>query len=151
MPRMRILSASEQEAFDSPPLFNHEQRKQYFAFPNVLLDTAKTLRTPTSQVGFLLLCGYFKATKRFFLPQDFGQRDIEAVARELDLEGTAFNPNEYTETTRLRQQKAILEFYGFQAFDSRSEALLGVEISAMARLHLQPRLIFDRCTDFLLT
>ena len=150
MPRMRILSASEQEAFDSPPLFNHEQRKQYFAFPNVLLDTAKTLRTPTSQVGFLLLCGYFKATKRFFLPQDFGQRDIEAVARELDLEGTAFNPNEYTETTRLRQQKAILEFYGFQAFDSRSEALLGVEISAMARLHLQPRLIFDRCTDFLL-
>ena len=150
MPRMRILRASEQEAFDSPPLFNHEQRKQYFAFPNVLLDTAKTLRTPTSQVGFLLLCGYFKATKRFFLPQDFWQRDIEAVARELDLEGTAFNPNEYTETTRLRQQKTILEFYGFQAFDSRSEALLGVEISAMARLHLQPRLIFDRCTDFLL-
>jgi len=28
--------------------------------------------------------------------------------------------------------------------------LLGVEIAAMARLHLQPRLIFDRCTDFLL-
>lgn len=150
MPRMRILSASEQAAFDSPPLFNHEQRKQYFAFPNVLLDTAKTLRTPTSQVGFLLLCGYFKATKRFFPPQDFWQRDIEAVARELDLEGTAFNPKEYTETTRLRQQKAILEFYGFQVFDSRSEALLGVEISAMARLHLQPRLIFDRCIDFLL-
>ena len=28
MPRMRILSPSEQEAFDRPPLFDHRERKQ---------------------------------------------------------------------------------------------------------------------------
>lgn len=71
MPRMRILSASEQEAFDKPPLFNHEQHKQFFTFPSTLLDIARGLRTPTGQIGFLLLCGYFKATKRFFLPRIF--------------------------------------------------------------------------------
>ena len=30
MPRMRILSASEQEAFDKPPLFDHRERKKFF-------------------------------------------------------------------------------------------------------------------------
>ena len=33
MPRMNILNAVEREAFDSPPVFNSFQRKQYFDFP----------------------------------------------------------------------------------------------------------------------
>lgn len=68
MPRMQILTTSEQTAFDKPPLFNAEQRKQFFSFPKSLLEIANTLRIPSSQIGFLLLCGYFRATKRFFLP-----------------------------------------------------------------------------------
>ena len=34
MPRMNILNAVEREAFDSPPVFNSFQRKQYFDFPS---------------------------------------------------------------------------------------------------------------------
>jgi len=34
MPRMNILNAVEREAFDSPPVFNTFQRKQYFDFPS---------------------------------------------------------------------------------------------------------------------
>ena len=34
MPRMNILNAIEREAFDSPPVFNSFQRKQYFDFPS---------------------------------------------------------------------------------------------------------------------
>jgi Tn3 transposase DDE domain len=34
MPRMNILDAVEREAFDSPPVFNSFQRKQYFDFPS---------------------------------------------------------------------------------------------------------------------
>jgi hypothetical protein len=101
MPRIRILTASEQEAFDTPPLFNHEQRKQFFNFPKAILAIAGSLRTLSNQIGFLLICGYFKATKRFFLPTDFLQRDIDAVAHLLDLDGASFMPNNYTETTRL--------------------------------------------------
>ncbi len=85
MPRMRILSASEQEIFDKPPLFDHKQRKQFFSFSKALLDITRRLRTPNGQIGFLLLCGYFKATKRFFLPQDFHERDVEVVAKILGL------------------------------------------------------------------
>ena len=86
MPRIRILTASEQETFDRPPVFDHRERKQYFSLPKGLMDIATTLRSPISQIGFLLMCGYFKATKRFYLPQDFHKRDIEAVARILTLQ-----------------------------------------------------------------
>ena len=149
MPRIRILAASEQEAFDKPPLFDHEQRKQFFNFPKAILAIAGSLRTPSNQVGFLLICGYFKATKRFFLPADFLQRDIDAVAQLLDLDGVSFMPSNYTETTRLRHQKTILGFYGFSSFGSKAESTLSTEIATMAKTYLKPKLIFDRCVDFL--
>src|SRR5690349_19496802 len=37
MPRMNILNAVEREAFDSLPVFNSFQRKQYFDFPSTPL------------------------------------------------------------------------------------------------------------------
>ena len=60
MPRMNILNAVEREAFESPPVFNSVQRKQYFDFPTELGRLAGDLRAPTHQLGFLLSAGYFK-------------------------------------------------------------------------------------------
>ena len=45
MPRMNILNAVEREAFDSPPVFNSFQRKQYFDFPSTRRFAAG-LRSP---------------------------------------------------------------------------------------------------------
>lgn len=56
MARMRILSTSEQEAFDKPPLFDHRERKQFLILPKELMDIVDGLRTPESQIGFLLMC-----------------------------------------------------------------------------------------------
>lgn len=150
MPRIPILTTSEQEAFDKPPLFDYGQRKQFFSFPKPLLETATTLRTPSSQIGFLLLCGYFRATKRFFLPPHFHQRDVEAVSKVLDYQSGDFLHDSYVKTTRQRHQKLILEFYGFRPFDYEAEAALAIEITTMARTYLKPKLIFDRCIDFLI-
>ena len=46
MPRMNILNAVEREAFDSPPVFNSFQRKQYFDFPSKLRRFVAGLRSP---------------------------------------------------------------------------------------------------------
>jgi predicted RNA-binding Zn ribbon-like protein len=43
---MNILNAVEREAFDSPPVFNSFQRKQYFDFPSKLRRFAAGLRSP---------------------------------------------------------------------------------------------------------
>lgn len=77
MPRMNILNRSEQEMFDTPPVFNSGERKQFFDLPSSLLETASHLQKPESRIAFLLSCGYFKAVKKFFRPQDYHERDIE--------------------------------------------------------------------------
>jgi len=150
MARMRILTTSEQDAFDKPPLFDHKERKQFLTLPKGLMDIAKALRTPDNQMGFLLMCAYFKATKRFYQPQDFRDRDVTAIAHQMSVSGGAFDPTQYAETTRLRHQRQILDFYGFLPFDDTASDSLVTEIATMARMHLKPRLIFDRCVDFLI-
>jgi TnpA family transposase len=145
---MRILTALEQEAFDQPPRFDHHERKRAFEFPRALLDMAKSMRSRGYRIGFLVSCGYFKSTRRFYAPVDFEPRDIAYVARQL---GVGDAPTiAYPARTRQRHQQRILEFYGFAPFDNRAEAALVVEIATMARTHLKPRLIFDRCVDFLI-
>jgi uncharacterized protein DUF4158 len=84
VPRMNVLNTVEREAFDSPPVFNSLQRKQYFDFPSKLRRIAGSLRNPAHRLGFLLNAGYFKAVKRFFAPSAFHSRDIENVARSLN-------------------------------------------------------------------
>lgn len=80
MPRMRILTANEQEAFDKPPVFDHRDRKKFFDFPKSLLTTAASMRNANHQIGFLVSCGYFRATQRLFAPMDFRERDLAYVA-----------------------------------------------------------------------
>ena len=148
MPRMRILTASEQEAFDKPPRFDHQERKRAFEFPRALLDMAKSMRSRDHRIGFLVSCGYFRATRRFYAPADFEPRDIAHVARLIDASDASVIA--YPARTRQRHQQRILEFYGFAPFGRATEAVLVIEIATMARTHLKPRLIFDRCVDFLI-
>src|SRR5260221_9196114 len=87
MPRMNILNTVEREAFESPPVFNSVQRKQYFDFPTELRRLAGELRAPTHQLGFLLSAGYFKAAKSFFPPSAFHRRELGYRARPLEAWG----------------------------------------------------------------
>jgi hypothetical protein len=44
MPRLKILSAAEQDEFDSPPLLSGDSRKAHFRF-NQILQAGPVLRT----------------------------------------------------------------------------------------------------------
>ena len=126
-----------------------DERKQFFSLPKDLMDIATSLRTPDTQIGFVLVCGYFRAARRFYLPHDFHTRDIQAAATMLDLVVSDFSPDRYAKQTRTRHQQLVMEFHGFAPFDGKAEAALVTEITTMTRTHLKPRLIFDRCADFL--
>jgi hypothetical protein len=80
MPRMKILNSLKQTVFEAPPVFNSAERKRCFDSPVALQDIATSLRTETNQLVFLLSCGYFKATKRFYRVQSFHLRDLTYVA-----------------------------------------------------------------------
>ncbi|WP_269516754.1 DUF4158 domain-containing protein [Candidatus Odyssella acanthamoebae] len=147
---MQILTTQEQENFNKPPLFDHMQRKKFFDFPKKLLDLARNLRNPTNQIGFLLLCGYFRAARRFFLPQDFYERDIAVVANILNCSVCEFITHAYKKVSRIRHQQIIVEYYRFQSFNKISKAMIKHEIDAMSSYYLKPKLIFDRCSDILI-
>ena len=150
MARMKILNAAERESFNKPPAFNSFQRKQLFEATIGLMDIAQRLRKPTYQIGFLLASGYFKATKRFFIPDDYYPRDVECVARKLGFESVNFIPKDYLRDRVHHHRQLILDFYGFQKFNQDAERLLQQEVSEMARSQLKPKLIFWRCVDLLI-
>ena len=150
MPRMQMLSATEQAAFDQPPAFDFRERKRCFDLPKASMDIATRLRSPSSQIGFLLTCAYFKAAKRFYNPRDFHASNIEAGAKLLGLSGSEFSPATYPKRTRACHRKLILEFHGFSPFVQKAKKGLIAEIATMTQTYLKPRLIFDRCVDFLI-
>ena len=149
MPRMRILSTTEQEQFEKPPVFDSYQRKKLFNFPKSLLETAQIFRKISHRIGFLVSCGYFNAAKRFFAPKDYQQRDIDYVARHLNnAQAENFDAASYADRTRQRHEHIVLEFYGFKRFDSSAERSIASEIASMVQTQLKPKLIFLRCIDF---
>lgn len=85
MARMKIFNTLEEEAFESPPVFNSAERKRFFSLPLLLEDSMVNLRTPINKVCFLVVAGYFKARRKFFARQ-FHQTDIEYVARQIGVD-----------------------------------------------------------------
>tara|TARA_B100001093_G_scaffold470170_1_gene491460 strand:- start:567 stop:3596 length:3030 start_codon:yes stop_codon:yes gene_type:complete len=147
---MNILNKSEQAMFEDPPIFNSAERKRFFSFPSPIKEKAATLRKPSTRIGFLLSCGYFKATKKFFRPEDIHQNDIAYIARSLNLEPNEFMPEHYVQSTRQWHQDFILEFYGYRRFDDNALRIIEHEIASMMRSQLKPKLIFWRCIDILI-
>ena len=150
MPRMNILNAVEQEAFESAPVFNSFQRKQYFDFPQAIQQATANLRTPANQLCFLLSCGYFKASKRFFSARTFHPRDVEYVVGRTGLRLEQIELHLYAKETSSRHRGFILDFYGFKPFRPHGRPVLAEEIARLLRSQIKPKVIFWRCVDVLI-
>ena len=129
MPRLQILTTAEQNSFDKPPVLDSLQRKKYFDFPKGLLNIAHTLRNPSYKIGFLVMCGYFRVSKKFFLPNEFHDQDIEYVTRALNEDNESFQFDLYPNRTRHRHEQIILEYYGFNQFCKSRENTLIIDIN----------------------
>ncbi len=85
MPRMTIFNALEQEAFESPPVFNNADRLNFFFAPLMFNDAMEIMRTPTNKVCFIVMAGYFKARRKFFARQ-FHQAGIDFAAIQIGID-----------------------------------------------------------------
>jgi hypothetical protein len=139
----------EQEAFENPPLFNSADQNKFFEFSLKIIRFMKRLKTTTNQVCFLVIFGYFKATKRFF-SRKFYQKDISFIAKKYGFVVNQIKLDSYEETTYRRHKKIILEHCGFREFNEESKQILIKEISSIIRSQLRVKLILIRTIEILI-
>lgn len=140
MARMKIFNTLEEEAFESPPVFNSAERKRFFALPLMLKDSIENLRTPTNKVCFLVTVGYFKALRKFFVRQ-FRQADIEYVAHQIGVNPVEVRVDAYDRITYFRHQRIILNYFGYSPFDEAAKTIITNEIAALIRVQFRPKLV----------
>jgi len=140
MARMKIFNTLEEEAFDSPPVFNSAERKQFFSLPMMLKDSMVDLRTPTNKVCFLVAAGYFKARRRFFSRQ-FHLEDLEYIARQIGENPAEILAETYSKFACSRHQSIILSHFGCNPFDEAAKKFIASEIMTLVRVQYRPKLV----------
>lgn len=146
---IKVFNQKDIQAFDRPPEFNGEERKKYFSFPVWANDQLIGLKTPTNKVGFMLQFGYFKAVNKFFSSVLFHQKDIDFVARKLQISLLEIDFSKYASTTSERHQNIILKNLGYGKFTEDAKRHLIQEATALCSKQTKPRLIFLSLVDFL--
>ncbi|HQZ60610.1 MAG TPA: DUF4158 domain-containing protein, partial [Acinetobacter sp.] len=137
---MKIFNTLEQATFDTPPVFNSTERKQFFALPLMLQDAMAGLRTPTNKVCFLAAVGYFKARRKFFA-RNVNSADIDYIARQLNLSIADVDITSYTKFACIHHQRIILDYFGCRPFDATTMAFAKSEIAMLAPVQYQPKQI----------
>jgi hypothetical protein len=112
---LTILSPDEIRLFEHPSQFTAEERKRFFTVPKWAEEIIATLQTPASKVGFLLLLGYFRVTKKFYAPDTFAHADIVFAQRRLSLEATG-TLDSYAKTTMHRHKILIRAKLGYRHY-----------------------------------
>lgn len=140
MPKMKIFNSMEKEAFDSPPVFNSAERKQFFSLPLLLKDSITDLRTPTNKVCFLAVAGYFKVRHKFFARQ-FHQADFEYIAHQIGVNPAEVHVGAYSKGTYARHQSIILNYFGCSPFDKAAKIITAREIASLIPVQYRPKLV----------
>lgn len=140
MARMKIFNTLEEEAFESPPVFNSAERKQFFSLPVTLNDSMVDLRTPTNKVCFMVAAGYFKARRRFFGRQ-FRQADIEYAALQVGVNQADVRIEAFSKETCSRHQRVILNYFGCSPFNKAAKNITANEIAALIPVQYRPKLV----------
>ena len=133
MPRQRLLTPAEQQAFDTPPVLSAGQRHKYFAVSPELSELIASLRRPVNQVCFLVQLGYFRATHRFF-SHPYPPYDVAYVARRLGVPPHTVDVPSYDEATARRHRRLILEHVGYRPFDGHAKRRVIKHLRPRSRL-----------------
>ncbi|MEM8970249.1 MAG: DUF4158 domain-containing protein, partial [Bacteroidota bacterium] len=149
MPRLHVLSDTEADRFDQPPMFNAVQRKKYFYVSAGIHELLQPLRKPWTKVGFLLQWGYFHYAGRFFSVDRFQEQDIQFIIRQMNVSITpeTFRAN-YPSAVVYQHRSVILDKWGYHSFESR-KGEFDYELGRLVAKRLRPKQIFYQMTNYL--
>lgn len=141
MPRLSILTSKEITAFDKPPKFTASQREKHFHLSDKLVTLMDKLSTATNKLAMVIQWGYFRATGRFFLINDFHLIDIKYVSKLLALDSDSVDLANYQNKrkTSRQHQKMILQHMGFKPFDKKAKVWLLAQMDNLIAKQMQPR------------
>ena len=148
MPRQAILTSAEQHLFDTPPVFNNSQRAKHFAISPSLKELIESLRTPTTQVCFLVQLGYFRATQQCFTG-GYHAPDLAYAARRLGIPLGMTDASAYDTVTAWRHQQLILEHLGYRPFDEQARSQLVSHLNPQIRSQVRPKSLLEQALLFL--
>ena len=148
MTKLVILPANERARFDEPPRFNAEERSSYFSLTNEDLNFVKTLRSPTTKIGFVLQLGYFKSNGKFYTSEQFRQSDVEFIAKMLCLDIEKIDFSSYQKKICIDHRKKILSILKWKSFNAPQHKKIAGYVSWLVQRQLSLKQIFFSIIDF---
>jgi len=147
MTKLAILTPKEQRAFDAPPKFHKIDRPRYFSIsPEIRRLGFNRLRTDINRVGFILQLGYFRASGKFFVTEDFRKRDIQYVCSVLDI-NKKIDILLYSETSRKNHRDTILSLSGWTLPDESHDKELASQAQWFIEQQLSPRKVIKALVE----
>ena len=146
MPRINLLKDKDVELFDNPAELTIDEKKVLFTleFDNNL---EPNLRKDITIVGYILQKGYFLAQKKFFVPSQFREEDINYVSKLCGLE-YKIDITEYKRSLYTQHRFFILNKFGYRAF-SDCITLFEKEALELVKTPQRPKEIFYSLISFL--
>lgn len=139
MSTIQILTPTDIRNYQSPPRFDSFQRKKFFPLPIGLIKEVEDLRTPSGKIAFVLQCGYFRSSNRFFGNQ-FYPADISFVANRLAL--VIPISLEIPKQTLARHRQIIIEFFGLRRLMKEDKEQLATELADLVKQFYRPAEVF---------
>ena len=147
--RLRILSDEEIEALYGRPRFTEEDRERYFSLAPQEKPALEQFHSIKSRICFLLQLGYFKACHLFFsFDLRESREDVEHLRKKYfpDLHQEDLH---VAKGTRLRQQRLILELFGYRICGEKERRQLEEKARQEAAICGKPVYVFRELMDFL--
>ena len=147
--RLRILGEDEIDALYGLPHFSDDERPEYFSISPAEKRALDQLHSIKSRIYFILQLGYFKSHHLFFV---FGLPEVEADAhyvQEQYYPGFELADLRIAKATRLKQQRLILDLFGYQICEAENRQALSDKARQAARLSSKPVYVFRELIHYL--
>lgn len=148
MTKLVILTSRERQRFDSPPIFNANERTLHFTLNNDEFKLIQELRTPTNKIGFAIQLGYFKANAKFYTADKFRQADIEYIAKMLNVDPGKIDLSAYQKKIPIDHRKRILSLMQWQTFNNAQQEKVVSHVRWLAQRQFSSKNIFLSIIDF---
>lgn len=119
MPLIQIFSNKKKLEYERPPMFTAKERKHFLKLPASLQVKINAFPNLSNRIRIRLMFDYFLATKKFFPPELFQQKDLRFLCTQYGMMPFAFDIENYKGSTYTRHRQLILQHFTFQSYQPR--------------------------------